>query len=189
MCKSRASLRLSTMARYLAALLLLLACNQSGVKTDVQQGTLTLPSAPDSIVLERSMCYGTCPAYRLRLSDAGVIQFESRNPGDEGRTATDTVLAATLPSLVARARSIGFFELPGDIASDSVLCHNRATDHPTAIVTVFTSSESKRVEDYHGCFETVEHDVLSPIARLRSFENEIDSVLRSSRWVRPASRR
>jgi hypothetical protein len=63
------------------------------------------------------------------------------------------------------------------------------TDHPTVIVTIFTKAQTKRVEDYHGCFETVEHEVLPPIARLRSFEVEIDSVLRSSRWVRPANRR
>jgi hypothetical protein len=72
---------------------------------------------------------------------------------------------------------------------DSVLCHNRATDHATVVVTAFTKAQTKRVEDYLGCFETVEHEVLPPIARLRSFEDEIDSVLRSSRWVRPAGRR
>jgi hypothetical protein len=140
-------------------------------------------------VLERSTCFGTCPAYRLRLSDSGEIRFESRNPGDEGRRATDTVAAATFPSLISRARSIGFFDLPSMIADDSVLCRNRATDHPTVIVTIFTKAQTKRVEDYHGCFETVEHEILPPIARLRSFEVEIDSVLRSSRWVRPANRR
>jgi hypothetical protein len=140
-------------------------------------------------VLERSMCFGTCPAYRLRLSDSGEIRFEARNPGDEGRRVTDTVAAATFPSLISRARSIGFFDLPSKIADDSVLCRNRATDHPTVIVTIFTKAQTKRVEDYHGCFETVEHEVLPPIARLRSFEVEIDSVLGSSRWVRPANRR
>jgi len=135
------------------------------------------------------MCFGTCPAYRLRLSDAGEIRFESRNPGDEGRRAADTIAAVTLPSLVSRARSIGFFDLPSKIADDSVLCHNLATDHPTVVITVFTKAQTKRVEDYHGCFETVEHEILPPITRLRSFEVEIDSVLRSSRWVRPANRR
>jgi hypothetical protein len=140
-------------------------------------------------VLERSTCFGTCPAYRLRLSDSGEIRFESRNPGDEGRRGADTVAAATFPSLISRARSIGFFELPSKIADDSVLCRNRATDHPTVIVTIFTKAQTKRVEDYHGCFETVEHEILPPIAPLRSFEVEIDSVLRSSRWVTPANRR
>ncbi len=187
MCKSRAWVRPASMARYLAVSLWLVGCAQPGGKTDALPGK-PAPAA-DSIVLERTMCYGTCPAYRLRLSQAGEIRFESRNPGDEGRTAADTVPAATLPSLVLRARTIGFFELPPEIAADSVLCHNRATDHPTVVVTIFTNRETKRVEDYHGCFETVEHEVLTPIARLRSFEVEMDSVLRSSRWVRPANRR
>jgi hypothetical protein len=135
------------------------------------------------------MCYGTCPAYRLRLSDRGEIRYESQNPGDYGRRVADTVAAATFPALISRARSIGFFDLPSMIADDSVLCRNRATDHPTVIVTIVTKAQTKRVEDYHGCFETVEHAVLPPIARLRSFEVEIDSVLGSSRWVRPANRR
>ena len=148
-----------------------------------------MPPPADSIVLERSTCFGTCPAYRLRLSDSGEIRFESRNPGDESRRVADTVAAATFPALISRARSIGFFDLPSTIADDSVLCRNRATDHPTAIVTIFTKAQTKQVEDYRGCFETVEHEVLPPIARLRSFEVEIDSILGSSRWVRPAGRR
>jgi hypothetical protein len=101
----------------------------------------------------------------------------------------DTVTAATFPALISKATSIGFFKLPSEIAADSVLCHNRATDHPTVIVTVFAKAQTKRVEDYHGCFETVEHETLPAITRLRAFEVEIDSTLGSSRWVRPASRR
>ena len=135
------------------------------------------------------MCYGTCPAYRLRLSNAGAIRFESRNPGDVGRIAEGTAAATTLSFLISKARSIGFFELPAEIAADSVLCRDRATDHPTVVVTVFTRDEVKRVQDYWGCFETVEHGIVPRVARLRSFEAEIDTVLQSSRWVRPATRR
>ena len=167
--------------------LLLLGCAPSGVKSDVQQGAST--SAPDSIVLERSICYGTCPAYRLRLSRAGEIRFESRNPGDEGRTAVDTVTAATLPTLVSRARSIGFFDSPARIQGDSILCPTVRTDAPTVVITVFTKDETRRVQDYLGCVDRVEHRVAPQLERLRSFESEIDSALGSSRWVRPASRR
>jgi Domain of unknown function (DUF6438) len=167
--------------------LLALACTPSDGASSARQGAV--PSPADSIVLERSMCFGTCPAYRLRLSNGGEIRFESHNPGDEGRHAVDTVAAATFPTLISRARSIGFFDLPSEIAADSALCHNRATDHPTVVVTIFAKTQAKRVEDYHGCFETVEHEILPPIAHLRAFEVEIDSVLRSSRWVRPANRR
>jgi uncharacterized protein DUF6438 len=148
-----------------------------------------VPVPADSIVLERTMCYGTCPAYRLRLSNRGEIRFESRNPGDESRRAADTVSAGTFRALISRARSIGFFDFPSEIASDSVLCHTRWTDHPTVVVSVFAKAQKKRVEDYLGCYETRDRQVLPSIARLRSFEEEIDSALGSSRWVRPASRR
>jgi hypothetical protein len=166
---------------------LALACTPSDGTKSARQGAV--PSQADSIVLERTMCYGTCPAYRLRLSNAGEVHFDSRNPGDEGRQATDTVAAAAFPGLISRAKAVGFFDLPSEIAADSVLCHNRATDHPTVVVTIFAKGQTKRVEDYHGCFETVEHETLPAITQLRAFEVEIDSALGSSRWVRPASRR
>lgn len=175
------------MKQYITASLLLLACAPPIDKANARQATSS--SSADSIVIERTTCYGTCPAYRLRLSAAGDIYFASRNPGDEGRTAFDTMPATTLPLLVSRANAAGFFELPQNIARDSVLCRDNATDHATATVTVFMKAATRSVEDYHGCFETTEHEVLPEIERLRSFEDEIDSVLKSARWVRPARRR
>ncbi len=174
------------MTRFPVVGLFVLACSPTAEKAATQR--VPAPGPADSLVLERSMCYGTCPAYRLSLSSRGVIRFESRNPGEDTRSAADTTSAAVLASLVSRARDAGFFQLPAEIASDSVLCRNRATDHPTVIVTIYAKSGTKRVEDYHGCFETVERGVPTPIVRLRLFENEIDSTLRSSRWVRPAQR-
>ena len=164
-----------------------LACTPSDGTSSARQGAV--PSKADSIVLERTICYGTCPAYRISLSDVGEVRFDSGNPEHGGRRVTDTVAATTFTALAARARSIGFFDLPSKIADDSVLCRNRATDHPTVIVTIGAKGQTKSVEDYHGCFETVEHEILPPIARLRLFEIEIDSALRSSRWVTPANRR
>jgi hypothetical protein len=148
-----------------------------------------VPPATDSIVLERSMCLGTCPAYRVRLSDSGEVRFESRNPGEEGQRAVDTVPATTFPVLVSTAKSIGFFDYPSKILGDSVLCRVAATDAPTVVITVFTKAQTKRVEDYLGCFETVAHKTPQAIVRLRAFEVEVDSSLGSSRWVRPANRR
>jgi hypothetical protein len=171
----------------LCLMVIAVACAPSKGKPDAQQGSS--PANGDSIVLERSACFGTCPVYRLRLSGAGEVRFESRNSGDFGRIALDTVSAATFPSIISRARTIGFFQLPADIAADSALCRNRATDHETVVVSIFASDGGKRVEDYHGCFGTTGRDIAPQLGRLRAFEAEIDSVLNSSRWMRPASRR
>ena len=175
------------MKQHVTACLLLFACAPANDKSD--QGQSPSNSTADSIAIERTGCYGTCPAYRLRLSDAGEIYFASRNPGDEGRTALDTIAGTTLSFLISRARAAGFFELPQVIARDSVLCRDNATDHATVTTTAFMKDGTKAVEDYHGCFETREHEVLPRIERLRAFEDEIDSALKSSRWVRPARRR
>ena len=167
-------------ARITAVALLFLACSPRVESNEV----LINQSRPlgDSIVLERTACYGVCPAYRLRLSNAGEIRFESRNPGDPGKSALDTVPAGLLLRLITRANAIGFFELPSKISADVGLCGPAATDHSTVAVTVFSRKGAKRVEDYLGC-----HGSGARLAGLRSFEAEIDSVLRSSRWVRPAN--
>lgn len=139
----------------------------------------------DSLVLERTVCFGFCPAYRLRISSSEEILFQSHNRNDTASAVVDTAPRGTYAAIVARARAIGFYELPPEIRKDSVLCRNFATDHPTVTTTIFTGPTTKQVSDYHGCFETVEHKVLTPIRKLRAFEDEIDSTLHSSRWVRP----
>jgi hypothetical protein len=157
------------------------ACAPTAGKSEPAQTSV----ATDSLVLERTVCFGFCPAYRLRINSAEQIRFESRNRGDSSSVAFDTAPRGTFASLISRARAAGFYELPPEIRKDPVLCHNFATDHPSAITTIFSSQSTRQVIDYHGCFETVEHEVLAPIQKLRAFENEIDSTLRSSRWVRP----
>jgi hypothetical protein len=161
------------------------ACARKPENSEAQD--LRSSSEPDSLVLERTPCFGTCPAYRLRVSNTGEVLFFATD--DPTEIVRDTVAVTTLAELTTRAREIGFFALPAEISKDSVLCHKPATDHPTVTTTFFAQSQTKTVVDYHGCFETVEHGVLPRVQRLRAFENEIDSVLRSSRWVRPRLRR
>jgi hypothetical protein len=132
-------------------------------------------TAADSIVLERTRCYGTCPAYRLSLARSGAIHFQSLNPGDSARVGTGTLAPGAFDALVAEAARIGFAGLPERI-SGSPLCGQQTTDSPSAYVTIFGGGGAKRVEDYHGCRGVP--------PELRRFEVAIDSAAGSSRWVR-----
>jgi hypothetical protein len=143
----------------------------------------------DSIVLERTLCYGTCPAYRLSITADGRVAFESRNPGDSARTASDSSQSRAFQYLRERAAGIGFETLPDTIANSRSLCSDSATDHPTATVTIHFGSGRKAVVDYRGCFARSDHSVVPVIAGLRAFEAAIDSAVNSARWVRPARRR
>jgi len=135
--------------------------------------------AADSIVLERTLCFGTCPAYRLSVSRTGAVNFASRNPRDESRRAADTIPALQFQWILTRALVTDFLALPDRIADDTHFCPNRATDHPTAIVTVFMPNRVKRVEDYYGCY-------WAPVG-LREMEDYIDEITKAVRWIRPAS--
>ena len=132
---------------------------------------------PDSIVLERGPCFGTCPIYRLSLTRAGGVRFHSRNPGDTARVETGTIAPEAFRALAAEAERIGFDRYPATIMG-SAYCGQMATDMPTATVSLFRRGREKRVEDYHGCFGAPRE--------LRQFEDSIDSVAGSRRWVRPS---
>lgn len=134
--------------------------------------------APDSIVLERGPCFGSCPTYRLALARSGAVHFVSSSRGDVGREERGSITPAQFQALASEAERIGFDQLPGNIR-ESRFCERMATDHPTADVSIFRGGAVKTVRDYLGCFD-------GP-PELRRFESAIDSVAGSSRWVRPSA--
>lgn len=147
------------------------------------------PSAGlDSLILERSVCFGRCPAYRLSLSGLGKIAFESRSPGTAASTAADSVAPAKVVALLSQAEATGFFTLPDTLQLDAAYCPDRATDLPTATVTIFRPTRAKTVVDYHGCNALSNPTTAAALTRLRAFEEAIDSVANTGRWSRSAVR-
>lgn len=144
-------------------------------------------SAADSVVLERSLCFGTCPAYRLRISDQGEVHFQSRNRGDTSRTATDTIDVREYRSLLYEADRIGFNAFPSNVISSSELCPVQATDHPTITLSIFRTRGVKRIEYYTGCYTAGEpHRPVPELLPLKTLAASVDSVARAARWIRPA---
>lgn len=167
---------------------LLASCTVTSACHNRREPAVARASAADSLVLERSLCFGTCPAYRLRISGDGAVAFLSRNPGDTSGVRTDSIEPSAVERLLREAERIGFDSLPAVIADDSTLCPLRATDHPTTTVAIFRGDSAHTVVDYHGCYATHDLGIVPQLGELRRLEVEIDSVTRSSRWVRPASR-
>ena len=125
------------------------------------------PANADSIVLERTSCFGTCPAYRLRIARSGEVLFQSRAAGDTTHSLT-SISAGDVHRLLERADLLAFDALPDTIAANSAYCHWRATDNPSVTTTVFVGGASKHVVDYLGCD-------WAPVG-LRNLEALIDSV-------------
>ena len=149
---------------------------------------LTRESAvPQSITLERSRCFGVCPAYRLTVDHGGNVSFASLNPGDSARAGSGRVAPSVLDSLYARAVRIGFFALPDTLMGNSTFCSRYATDLPGATVTIDTNAGTKSVNDYHGCAANTPA-ASGTLNELRIFEAAIDTLTQSSRWIQPSRR-
>jgi len=151
-----------------AALLALAACTRPAARPG---GSAQVRA--DSIVLERTRCYGTCPAYRLSLTRTGQVRFVSVWPEDTPPGA-GTIAPADFAALVDEAARIGFWELPARIEG-SRFCPTYATDLPTATVTIHAGARTRSVIDYRGC---------TGVPELRALESRIASVAGSRRWIR-----
>ncbi len=137
----------------------------------------------DSIVLERTGCFGYCPAYHLSLRADGNVAFASRAPRDSGRVMRDSIAPGEFAWLVQEANRSGFFALPPVIGEDKSLCRVMATDHPTVSVAIFHGDSTSRVVDYRGCYAGTDLSLDPRLAKLRHFEAQVDSVARSERWT------
>lgn len=165
-----------------------LACTGPGGGVPAGGGPgATAAAQPDSIVLERTVCFGFCPAYRLHIAGTGAVRFERRAMRDSIVPAEhDTIPENAATELLAQARTIGFFALPDEITpANSAACPMAATDHPSAIVTVAIGDTVKRVNHYHGCHAQQGEHMGDAYPDLTAFENAIDSAVRVTRWLPP----
>jgi hypothetical protein len=166
------------------ALLMLLGCHAPGS----HQSTVSESTRLDSVALERTLCFGTCPAYRVSVDRGGLVRFALRNPGD-AFAATDTVANATVDSIYALATRTGFYSLPDSINRRSAtFCPDYATDHPSIIVFLY-GRPPKTVHYYTGCYLRSDHTAHAALQDLRRLAGIIDSATGARRWIRPARRR
>lgn len=161
----------------LAAITLMVACAPNG---EVREADVDL-AAPDSIVLERTVCFGTCPAYRLRILGDGAVLFEPRIPA--GSPATDNIPVERVRALAAALERADFNAFPDVIQQDRVYCALEATDNPSAIISVYRGAESKTVNHYFGCRANDER-AQQRLEVLRALPAQIDSAANAARWIR-----
>jgi hypothetical protein len=160
----------------------------------VPAGLLAQSSSPtpaprvDSLILERTWCLGTCPAYRLAIHSSGIIRFESRNKNDAGRTESDTGGAKALAAVARELTRVRFFDLPTMEIGKAPLCRVIETDTPSISVSVFGEPTNRVVSYYMGCKGDGSRRTTtkSALARLRSLADSIDALTGASRWIRPA---
>lgn len=132
---------------------------------------LTRPVARDdfAISLERSACFGRCPAYKLRITADGAVTFDGETnvarPGHH-RARISRVAVRRLRQMVVDARFMGF----------RPLYDGGVTDVPTTTVSVTLGGVSHTVVNR----STVEAGLPQTMPRI---EAAIDEAAGVARWV------
>jgi membrane dipeptidase len=120
---------------------------------------------PIEITLERTMCFGTCPAYTVTLRGDGTVTYEGREHTKVSGKQTWTIDPAAVKALAAEMQEAGFFELENEYRA-------MVTDHPTVYTTLKVGSRTKKIQDY----------VAGP-PRLKEIEQKIDDVAGTKKYV------
>jgi len=130
------------------------------------------------ITLERTTCYGRCPAYTLTITADGSVVFEGRRfVKQEGVTIKSAITQDQLKRLMAEFERVKFFSLEDDYMNNPRVCVEYRTDNPSAFTSIRIDGKSKTVRHYHGCSGP---KVPKEITEL---ENIIDETVNTAQWL------
>lgn len=130
-------------------------------------------SVPDTLIqMERTLCYGTCPAYELTIYGSGKVVFEGKEFTAHKGTAEGEMSREKLSKLLRLIKEINFMQIPSNPE-----CESRMTDHPSVFLTVEIGNERNNITHYLGC-KGFEHE-----EELYKLETAIDSLSGAKRWI------
>ena len=158
----------------------------------------------ETLQLQRSHCFGTCPAYTVAVDADRRVRFAGeRYVAVE--SAERQASSAEIDALVRALNEGGFPRLQDRYETPEDGCEATATDHATVTLTVRFDGVSKSVRHYHGCWTLAPSPPRvqsippeSPFLRkpppapelgcpfpmaLVELQNRIDSILRTESWI------
>ena len=124
------------------------------------------------IILERTRCFGLCPAYKLTVYADGKVEFF----GDKFVSAmgqhAKTISQDKVGLMLGEVWNINFFELNGRYD-----CYDDI-DGPTVKIAITKDSRTKEIVHYHGC-ESADKEELTALTK---FEDKIDELAEVADW-------
>jgi len=131
------------------------------------RSTVQDPRNDIQITLERTICFGRCPNYRVTIRGDGSVTYEGWKFVKVEGTHGKKIPAAKVQELVRAFTDIDFFNLKdvydSEINADGSMM--TPTDMPMIITSLTLNGRTKRVEDSFGAPQ-----------KLRVLERKIDQV-------------
>ena len=124
------------------------------------------------VTLERTPCYGPCPAYRVAVLGTGEVEYFGEAHVDKAGRHTWRISRRRLDRLAKAFEEAGYFRLEYDYTS------REFTDAPRCLTSIeYEDGSFKSVDHYHG-------DSEAPGA-LTELEDEIDRITGTERYIDP----
>ncbi len=137
------------------------------------------PMPETSVTLERSTCFGNCPAYSVTVATDGKVSFTGR-AHVQTMQATGQATPAQLAAIHdALARADIDSMRPSYTGGDDG-CGLMMSDQPGIKITVNHARGSRSVDFYLGCTGPVA-DAVRP--RIEQLADSIDEQLDTRRWI------
>jgi hypothetical protein len=121
------------------------------------------------ITLERTACYGMCPAYKVELHGDGTVLYEGRSSVAVTGIQRASVSQANIVELVKLFEQADYYSLRSEYKS-------RITDNPTQTTSIEIDGQRKQIVDYVGLY------VGMPVSVMK-LEEAIDRLSGDARWV------
>lgn len=166
----------------LMAACFLAACSTDGYQPYLSRGLDDgAGEKHDLFTLQRTPCYGFCPAYKVTVDDRDIITFEGERFVIEDEGAVGSHLPdGSFKKLLAIAKAYDFTSFDAAYPNEGESnCPRMATDMPSVILGYDAGKLKHKVSFYEGCmgFEGRE--------RLEAMVAEIDAVLAVDKWIGP----
>ncbi len=172
-------MRKSALVILFVSLVFLLACesnnpNQTDISISpdsIEDVFPTDDSIPEDLIirLQRTPCYGECPAYMMTVKADGKVSFFGQNHVKYKGQTEDKINKEKIKQLIQEFKKADFFNL-----EDNYTSKNCATDNPTVRTTLFINGKTKKIEHDKGCEAPKE---------LIALEDKIDKIVGTEKWV------
>jgi Domain of unknown function (DUF6438) len=100
-----------------------------------------------TVQLERTPCYGNCPAYTVTIHGDGLVEYNGKTHVKETGLREGRVEPDQIKSLLNEFATAKFFTLSEDYSGEN--CKRYCTDMPTAVTELHVREASHHVK--HGC--------------------------------------
>jgi hypothetical protein len=124
-----------------------------------------------AITLERSGCYGTCPAYAVTVATDGIT-FDGKYYVVAAGKHSDTADPEAVRKLAKQFIAADFYSMDRSYRAS-------VTDNPTYVLSIDIDGHQQSVEDYVGSW-------VGMPAIISELEQQVDDFARTQRWINAA---